>query len=390
MNIVFFAHPDFLGHQSMPRFANVLAEGMNQRGHKVAIWSPQPLFFQMPLPKLFKKWMGYIDQYVIFPQKVRSRLKKCPSNTLFVFTDNGLGIWVPLVMNRPHVIHCHDFLAQRSALGEIEENQITWTGRQYQKLIRHGFRQGKHFIPTSQKTKEDLHRFLAGKPFSSKLVYNFLNQPFSPIDASIAKDLLAAQVKIDLKSGYLLHVGGNQWYKNRKGVIEIYDAWRSTVGSKLPLILIGEPPSPEIMQVHAQSLYKSEIYFLSGIEDSLVRLAYSGASVFIFPSLAEGFGWPIAEAMASGCPVITTDEAPMTEVAGNAGFFIPRRPNHARAISWATDAAKVVSNVLGLSPENRQSVLEKGLLNVQRFKASLIIDELEVNYKSILQSNKMA
>jgi glycosyltransferase involved in cell wall biosynthesis len=74
------------------------------------------------------------------------------------------------------------------------------------------------------------------------------------------------------------------------------------------------------------SPYKADIHWLSGIDDEHVAHAYSGAAVFLFPSLGEGFGWPIAEAMASGCPVVTTDEAPMTEVAGEAGFLIPRRP----------------------------------------------------------------
>lgn len=143
MNLVFFTHPAFLGHQSMPRFAKMLEDGMKQRGHSVARWSPRPRLFALPSPRALRKWLGYIDQYFLFPIEVRSRIKDTIPDTLFVFADNALGPWVPLVKNRFHVIHCHDFLAQKSALGQISENPTSWTGRLYQKFIRRGYSTGK-------------------------------------------------------------------------------------------------------------------------------------------------------------------------------------------------------------------------------------------------------
>lgn len=389
MNIVFFAHPAFLGHQSMPRFARLLADGMRERGHKVALWLPQARFFSLPIAKAIRKWLGYIDQYIIFPSEVRSRMKQCSPDTLFVFTDQALGPWVPLVVDRPHVIHCHDFLALRSALGEIPENKTSWTGRQYQDLIRRGFSQGKYFISVSQKTNEDLHRFLPANPLYSEVVYNGLNQSFAPYDPGEARILIGNKFGLNLTTGYLLHVGGNQFYKNRSGVIEIYDAWRSTSGSKMSLLLIGDAPSQSLLKVYEQSPFKSDIYFLSGVTDEFVRLAYSGASVFLFPSLAEGFGWPIAEAMASGCPVITTDDAPMTEVAGNAGFFIPRRPqNESAAAAWAAGAAKVVHAVVRISVGDHKCAVEAGLTNAKRFDPEVALNRIEAIYQNIIKAHK--
>ena len=178
MNIVFFTHPDFLGHVSMPRFSRMMEEGMKKRGHKTEVWTPKPRFFKLPVPKAVKKWLGYIDQYVIFPMETRRRLKKWPKNTLFVFTDNALGPWVPLVTHLPHVMHCHDFMAQESALGLVPENPTGWTGKQYQKLIFKGYSKCKNFISGSLNTQNLLHRFLPSKPTRSVLVYNGLNQSF--------------------------------------------------------------------------------------------------------------------------------------------------------------------------------------------------------------------
>lgn len=387
MHIVFFSHPEFLNHQSMPRFSRMLANGMNERGHKVEVLFPKPFFFHLPVPALFKKWMGYLDQYVVFPRKVRKRLSVYPPDTLFVFNDHALGPWVPLVANRPHIIHCHDFLAQRSALGEIKENRTGWSGRQYQNYIRHGYSKGKNFISGSQNTKHDLHHFLSLTPNISEVVYNGLNQNFTPQNLPESREALSKKIGIDLTKGFLLHVGGNLWYKNRPGVIELYNAWRSLKGANLPILLIGEAPNRKLLQMHAKSPFKVDIHFLSGIEDKYVRLAYAGASVFLFPSLAEGFGWPVAEAMASGCPVITTKEAPMTEVAGHAGFYIPRSPfNEVELKVWATESAKVVDSVLKLSTEERSYVVEAGIVNAKRFNTEFTLDKIEAIYHKVLKA----
>jgi len=387
MTIVFFAHPHFLGQQSMPRFAQMLARGMKERGHKVEIWMPKPVFNNLPVPTVLKKWMGYIDQYVLFAIEIKKRLHACAPDTLFVFTDQALGPWVPMVADRYHVIHCHDFLAQRSALGEIKENPTRWTGRCYQRFIRSGYSRGRNFISVSNKTQEDLHRFLHFTPSVSEVVYNGLNQSFLPLGTDSARSLLKEEIAWEIKEGYILHVGGNEWYKNRVGVIEIYNAWRSGGRGNVPLMLIGNAPDRNILDAYNLSPYKSEIYFLSGRNDEFVRLAYCGASVLLFPSLEEGFGWPIAEAMASGCPVITTGEAPMTEVAGSAGFFIPRRPQGSdEIINWAEHAARVLDDVLKLSPSELKKVREAGLENASRFETDKALNYIMDIYKNILLS----
>jgi glycosyltransferase involved in cell wall biosynthesis len=385
MNLVFFAHPSFLKQQSMPRFARMLADGMSERGHSTEIISPHARFFNLHSNATVKKWLGYVDQFIVFPREVKNKLKTYPSDTLFVFTDQALGPWVPLVANRPHVIHCHDFMALRSALGEIQENPTAWTGRQYQNLIRKGFSRGKHFISVSQKTKEDLHRFVLTQPASSDVVYNGFHSPFHSGDPVEARSRLGEKINLDLKAGYLLHVGRNNWYKNKAGVLEIYEAWRNVSQKRLPLLMIGEPTSV-LLSRQEQSPYKADIHWLSDIKDDTVKLAYAGATIFLFPSLGEGFGWPIAEAMASGCPVITTDEAPMSEVAGTAGFLVPRMPyDKSKVKDWAGQVAKVAERLASLSPSERSAIVNAGLVNARRFDTNLALGRIEEIYKRILE-----
>lgn len=386
MNIVILVHPAHFS-RSMPRFAKMIAQGMKERGHTVDVWQPVIRPSTLRLNGFAKKWLSYVDLYVRFPQTIRKQLKKCSPDTLFVVVDNALGPWVPLIAERPHIIHCNDFLAQRSAMGQIPENPVSWTGRQYQTYIRRGYSRGANFISISEKTRQDLHTLLDSVPACSEMVYLGLNQSFGMVSPDAARTQFGKAVGLDFENGYLLHVGGNQWYKNRTGVIAIYDALRSTDMHRQALVLIGENPTHALLEKRAASPYVNDIHFLTGINDATVRLAYSGADLFVFPSLAEGFGWPIAEAMMAGCLVVTTDEQPMTEVAGDAAFLIPRQPRQPEAITqWARLSAAVVDGVLCLPADKRSHVIKAGSANAQRFNTGNYLDKIEVIYKQILSN----
>jgi len=376
MDIVLFTHPAFLGQQSMPRFTNMLADNFRNRGHNVKVYSPKAYFFKLPVTPSLKKWLGYIDQFLIFPIIIKKRIRS-NTNTVYVFTDHALGIWVPITKHFPTLVICHDFLAQRSAEGEIPQNPTGMSGRIYQKLIRKGYSVANNFISVSNKTQQDLHRFLGRTPSISRVVYNGLNKNFKVIEQEKARQILADQTGISLSNGYILHVGGNQWYKNRIGVVKIYSAWRAAYNNPVPLLLIGEAPSLALKQEIERSAYREDVFTLSNISDEYINAAYSGAVVLLFPSIAEGFGWPIAEAMECGCPVITTGEAPMTEVGGDAAVYIPVMPLKAiDIIQWASAAAVALQkiNLLGI---DRSEIIEKGLVNSLRFNTNKAINEIE-------------
>lgn len=391
MNLVILTHPAFNKSQSMPRFTKMLAEGMRERGHAVKLWSPIPRFLRIPAPIAIKKWLGYVDQYIIFPFKVQGLLKKCPPDTLFIFTDQALGPWVPLVAERHHVIHCHDFLALKSALGEVKENPTSWTGCQYQALIRWGFSKGSHFISVSSHTNSELQRFLPKKPVTSAVVYNQVASVFQPRDPLSARHNLSEKLagvlvnSASIKRGYLLHVGATVWYKNKRGVLELYQAWRKISNNPLPLIMIGDLPSEDLIRWVKNTSWGRDVIFLTGVQEELMALAYSGATVFLFPSLEEGFGWPIAEAMASACPVITTNKPPMTEVGGNAAFYISRRPEQKNEVNaWAENGAMMIEQLVNMSSVERQEAVNTGLQNVGRFSSQAVLDQIDGFYKQIV------
>ena len=390
MRLVLLTHPPSLGSASMPRFAEMIQRGMVARGHAAEVWTSQPKLARLPVRSGFiRKWLGYGDQFLFYPRELARRVAQQPADTLFVVTDQALGMWVPHLAHRPHVIHCHDFLALKSALGEFPENPTGWTGRQYQQLIRKGFSHGQAFISVSEKTREDLSRFIPQSPKLSEVVYNGLNHSFLPLEREHSMSLLKATNLEISPDGIVVHIGGNQWYKNRPGVIAIYHAYATRHSRPPALWMIGAPPTPELRQQAAAVPASGQVHFLPHLTNEQVNAAYAQASVLLFPSLAEGFGWPIAEAMAAGCPVITTGVAPMTEVGGTAARLIPQRPADSTSqAAWAKSAAEILHQVISLEATSRAQLVEASRLNASRFDPQTAVTAYEAIYQSVLSGSK--
>jgi glycosyltransferase involved in cell wall biosynthesis len=363
----------------------MLKEAYESRGHTVETWSPSARVFNW-VPRRWSKWAGYVDQYMLFPITLRRVVARAPKDTLFVFCDQALGPWVPLVRDRPHVVHVHDLLALRSALGSIPENPTSATGRLYQRYIRRGFRKGRHFISVSKKTCADLIRYGGVKAVTSEVVYNGMNYPYAPLPVEEGRTILQAFGITLPENGMLLHVGGGQWYKNFMGIVALYAAYVSRTTEPLPLWCVGRTPGSAAKAAIADLPPKGRVIFLGSVESAALQALYSGAKAFLFPSLAEGFGWPLVEAQACGCPVITTDEAPMNEVAGAAAVYLPRLANQRELESWAAHGATVLEGLLCEAPAAKAERREAGRTWAKRFEPSAAIDAYLAIYERVLHA----
>lgn len=388
MRIVLFAHPSFLPSQSMPRFARMLQKAYQERGHEVDVWSPKAVVHAWFPEGRLSKWAGYVDQYLLFPLWVRRAITHEPADTLFVMADQALGPWVPLVMPRPLVLHVHDLLALRSALGEVPQNPTRFTGRIYQRYIRRGFAQARHFICISQRTHDDLQRVGGVAPVTCEVVHNGLNQRFARTPVLEARALLRRAGLSVPDGGLLLHVSGNQWYKNVKGVIQIYARYAANQADPLPLWLVGVPQTDSVREALSTMPERGQVHFLYGIDHALLQAAYSLARAFVFPSLAEGFGWPIVEAQACGCPVITTDDAPMNEIGGPHTDYLPLLNHPDDMADWATRGARVLEKLLGEPARARSERTEVCVAWASRFAAERAIGRYLQIYEHVLNLHR--
>ena len=388
MNLVLHTHPAFLGLTSQNHFARSLADAFRQRGHTVEVRRPEACVRRWVSRGSLSKWAGYIDQYLLFPQQMRAAMRHDPPDTLYVFCDQALGPWVPLAAHRPHVVHCHDLLALRSALGQIAENRTSLTGCLYQRHIRRGFRHARHFISISRHTRDDLHRHGGVVPVTSEVVYNGLNHPYLRLAPEVVRRrLLQAGLPAD-SPRCVLHVGGGQWYKNSVGVVLLYASYvhiaQREGETPLPLWMVSPPPDAALRAALAKVPAMGLVRFFSGLDTDTLEALYSHAELLLFPSLAEGFGWPIVEALACGCPVITTDAAPMTEVGGDVAVYLPRLASTDDANLWAQKGAQVLVEVLKRPSAEREERAAMGCAWARRFAADVAIEGYLSIYQRVL------
>lgn len=386
MKLVFFCHPSFMRSQSMPRFARMIGDAMQARGHEARYWSPKPIMQPRFAGTRLEKWAGYIDQYVLFPAWVKGQLPHLPDETLFVFCDQALGPWVPLVKDRPHVIHAHDLLALKSALDLIPQNPTSRTGKIYQRYIRSGFKQGRHFISVSQRTERELKEFGGVDSKTSTVVYNGLNYPYR-------RDVADQACRVLLDAGLpansqrmLLHVGGDQWYKNTAGIIRMYAAYARQQTQPLPLWMVSPEPKRADVLAALQSLPShAKVLFFQGLDNRVLQAAYSYAKAFLFPSHAEGFGWPIIEAQMCGCPVVTTDDAPMNEIGGPHAVYLPKVAEQDLDV-WAEAAAQQLSALLESAQTDSAQAVQQRIDWASQFTQGHAIDGYEAVYKKVVNA----
>lgn len=388
MNLVLLTHPAFLGSHSQAHFARMLLEAYRARGHTVELRQPQARVRSWVPEGRWSKWAGYVDQYLLFPRMLRAGLRRDPADTLYVVCDQALGPWIPYLAHRPHVVHCHDLLALRSALGDIPENPTSLTGRLYQRYIRRGFRKGRHFISISEKSRADLHRHGGVEPVTSEVVHNGLNHPYRPLAADDALRALQGAGLPAEKAGCLLHVGGGQWYKNSAGVVRLYAAYARALLARgeapLPLWMVSPPPGEPLREVLAQVPPQASVRFFGGLGNDTLEALYSHAHALLFPSLAEGFGWPIVEALACGCPVLTTNDAPMTEVGGPVATYLPRLALEDDVEAWAQSGAAVLLRLLERPPAQREAESAAACAWAARFSAEVAIERYLLVYQRVL------
>jgi glycosyltransferase involved in cell wall biosynthesis len=191
-------------------------------------------------------------------------------------------------------------------------------------LVRAAARRADHIITVSEYSKWDIIRTYGVKPENITVTYEAAGPEFDPIDRGKAKE--DVERKYGIREAFVLYVGRLQARKNLARLIGSYARVRRN-GFNQKLVLVGKQDS------FSQSI-GTRIREL-GIEKAVVQLGYvngkdlptlySAAEVFIYPSLYEGFGLPVLEAMACGTPVITSRGSSLGEVAGDACLLVEPR-----------------------------------------------------------------
>jgi len=173
---------------------------------------------------------------------------------------------------------------------------------------------------------------------------------------------------------YLLYVGARNSYKNFARLILAF----ARVATRLPnlyLNVVGASFAQEEMELFEALGISDRILISPDIPDSELYNLYRNAIAFVYPSLYEGFGLPLLEAMALGTPVITSNTSSMPEVAGNAALLF-----NPESIDSISDAIMKIA----LSPDLREDLRRKGFLRCQQFSWDKTCEQYIDLYRKVL------
>jgi glycosyltransferase involved in cell wall biosynthesis len=342
--------------QSMLRFCTTLGVELRKTEHEVRVIHPGVQRATRRSTRTRpRKWPAYFDKFVLFLPRLRTAARW---TDVVHICDHAYSLYTRFLTGVPKIVTCHDLLAARCALGEIAGQKVGWSGRKYQRMILRGLERASFVGCDSIATRSELLRLSRLPEARTALVYLGYNFSYAPTPENERRQRLK-RLGIGPEDRFLIHVGTGVWYKNLPGVIRIFSRLVCFPETRrLRLIMVGNGWTEELNAVTRECGLESKVTMLSNLSGEDLRALYSGACGLLFPSFCEGFGWPIIEAQACGCPVFATNRPPMTEVGGEGAiYFNPEKHD---------EAADVVRRHLSHSSEMRAA----GLLNAQRFSAT--------------------
>jgi glycosyltransferase involved in cell wall biosynthesis len=183
-------------------------------------------------------------------------------------------------------------------------------------LIPLVLRRARQIITVSNYTQERLHDLLDVPRQKMTTIYNGVDDRFEPRPDS---EVTAMREALDLPCGpYVLSLSALQ---PRKNLQRLLHAWSRLSCDDTSLVLAGGAGRPTIFHGFSLDSVPSNVHLTGYVDDEWLPALYTGARVFAYPSLYEGFGLPVLEAMACGTPVITSDRTSLPEVAGDGALL---------------------------------------------------------------------
>ena len=281
---------------------------------------------------------------------------------------HGLSHDLPIGMkNSPvkKVVTIHDMIAFKHPGMFSPINRFI-----YKKKIAHSCSIADTIIAISRQTREDILEFLDIDPSAIKVVY----QTCDPLFYRASDENVRNRVrkKYGLPRDFILSVGTIEPRKNLPSVIKAMYLGKIDI----PLVVVGKKTGYiKTVNDTIRSSGMKNVFFLENVPVEELAAIYQMAMVFVYPSLYEGFGIPILEALSSGTPVVTSKGSCFSETAGSDSLYVDQHNNE--------ELAATISRVLG-DGKLRKKMIEGGRNHAANFQQNKIAEKMMDVYKSTL------
>jgi glycosyltransferase involved in cell wall biosynthesis len=279
-------------------------------------------------------------------------------------------VWSPW----PTVVTVHDVI--QFVLPEYAWRKIS---RVYFGLVSAGARRADAVITVSDCSKQDIMKILGLGPERIHVIGNAVDASLYPVrDAWL---LAKVRERYGIGPRFVLYFGGFDLRKNVPRLIEAFSQLPEPLKRDYQLVIagryqhLGHPLYPDPRETVRRLNLEGSVIFTGQIREQDKAPLYSAATVFAFPSLYEGFGMPVLEAMACGTPVVTSNVSALPEVAGDAGILVN---------PYSTETICAALAELLESAARRDELSRRGLERARRFTWRQVADQTVRVYKQIL------
>jgi alpha-1,3-rhamnosyl/mannosyltransferase len=268
---------------------------------------------------------------------------------------------------RRHLLTLHDLTVMSHPECHTIGNRVRTLTSLAEALSR-----GATLLAVSEATRREAQRLLAIPPTTVEVLPPFVNPIFSP--AGRAQDDLEVAQQFGIRRPFALVVGSLEPRKNLSRLLDAWSQLPAAMQSAHQLVVVGGEGWKELqVRRRLRAMVRDGSVVHAGfIAESWLAALYRQTRAFVFPSIAEGFGLPVAEAMACGAPVLTSDRSSLPEVAGEAAILVD--PENTE------DLAAALQSLLE-DRELRQRLREASLERAPRHSSAVLLPELRAIYQ---------
>lgn len=245
--------------------------------------------------------------------------------------------------------------------------------------IKEAVQYADRIIAISEHTKRDIIKYFNAPEELITVTHLAAGPEYREVKDAAA--IRQAKNKYSLPENYILFVGSLEPRKNIKGLLKAYSIIPAGMRKAFPLVIAGAKGwlNSDIPPLLASLGIKESVRFTGYIDSADISALYSGAVLFVYPSLYEGFGLPILEAMSCGTPVVTSNTSSMPEVAGDAALLVD--PLNAEELAFGMETVLEKESL-------RVEMKKKGLARAASFSWDRCAKETVEVYRKVAASPK--
>ena len=317
-------------------------------------------------PPSYLRPAAKVGSLAYFPHKVRSQSRK---DSVLHFTSQIQAHVLNFYRLRPSVVTCHDFFPAISSEHPISDRVAVRLGLR-------GLLRADKICSVSHYVKEELQKHLPIDPSKIEVIHSGVDHrryvPFSD------REKVRHAIGLPTKKIIFLYVGSEQPRKNLPLLMRALGHLKK-MGLDFILVKIGIPQwkggRKQTLEAAKRNGVDDKILLLDSVNEIDMPKYYQSADAFAFPSLYEGFGLPLLEAMACGCPVLALRRTSIPEVVGDAGILVEED----NPVAFAEALAKIVED-----DDLKKKLSSKGIARSSQFSWEVAAQKYEDIYEQLL------